>query len=113
MVARLRTAELSEFSFYINKSFRFYPDLGHELELRRGLYFDNCHGKCQPIGKHLKNQQCKIENIFFNTQKQLFLLGTVSVLGREEGYPIKYGLSPRKFPRAQPEGTSEGSGHVS
>ena len=37
----------------------------------------------------------------------------VSVLGREEGYPMKYGLSPRKFPRAQPEGTSEGSGHVS
>ena len=31
---------------------------------------------------------------------------TVSVLGREEGYTMKYGLSPRKFPRAQPEGTS-------
>ena len=38
---------------------------------------------------------------------------TVSVLGREEGYTMKYGLSPREFPRAQPEGTPEGSGHVS
>ena len=26
---------------------------------------------------------------------------------------MKYGLSPRKFPRAQPEGTYEGSDHVS
>ena len=37
----------------------------------------------------------------------------VPVLGREEGYTTKYGLIPRKFLRAQPEGTSEGSGHVS
>ena len=29
------------------------------------------------------------------------ILYTVSVLGREEGYTMKYGLSPRKFPRAQ------------
>ena len=38
---------------------------------------------------------------------------TVSVLGREEEYTMKYGLSPRKFPRGQPEGTCKGSGHVS
>ena len=37
---------------------------------------------------------------------------TVSVLGGEEGYTAKYGLSPREFPRAQPEGTPEGSGHI-
>ena len=41
------------------------------------------------------------------------LVDIVSVLGREEGYTMKDGLSPRKFPGAQPEGTSEGSGHVS
>ena len=28
----------------------------------------------------------------------------VSVLGQEEGYTEKYGLSPRDFPRAQPKG---------
>ena len=33
------------------------------------------------------------------------MIENVSVLGQEEGYTMKYGLSPRKFPRAQPEGT--------
>ena len=37
---------------------------------------------------------------------------TVSVLGREEGYTAKYGLNPREFPRVQPEGNPEGSGHI-
>ena len=36
-----------------------------------------------------------------------FLQSIVSVLGREEGYTAKYGLNPREFPRAQPEGTLE------
>ena len=36
----------------------------------------------------------------------------VSVLGREEGYRVKYGLSPRDCPRAQPEGNPEGSGLI-
>ena len=35
---------------------------------------------------------------------------TVSVLGREEGYMVKYGLSPKACPRAQPEANPEGSG---
>ena len=39
-------------------------------------------------------------------------LGNVSVLGGEEGYTAKYGLNPREFPRAQPEGPPEGSGHI-
>ena len=37
----------------------------------------------------------------------------VSVLGRDKGYTVKYGLSPREFPRVQPEGTPEGSGDIS
>ena len=34
------------------------------------------------------------------------------VLGREEGYTVKYGLSPRDCPRAQPVGNPEGSGLI-
>ena len=37
---------------------------------------------------------------------------TVSVLGREEGYTVKYGLSPRDCPRAQPKGNPKGSGLI-
>ena len=36
----------------------------------------------------------------------------VSVLGREEGYTVKYGLSPRECPRLQPKGNPEGSGLI-
>ena len=42
----------------------------------------------------------------------LSIANIVSVLGREEGYTANYGLSPREFLRAQPEGTPEGSGHI-
>ena len=37
---------------------------------------------------------------------------SVSVLGREEGYMVKYGLSPRNCPRAQPKGNPKGSGLI-
>ena len=37
---------------------------------------------------------------------------TVSVLGREEGYKIKYGLSQSDFPMAQPEWFPEGAARV-
>ena len=37
----------------------------------------------------------------------------VTVLWREEGYTMKYCLSPRKSPRAQPKQFSEGSGNIS
>ena len=36
----------------------------------------------------------------------------VSVLGREEEYTVKYGLSPRDCPGAQPEGNPKGSGLI-
>ena len=39
-------------------------------------------------------------------------LNTVSVVGREEGYTVKYGLSPRDFPKAQPEENPKGSGNI-
>ena len=32
---------------------------------------------------------------------------TVSVLGREEGYTVKYGLGPIDFPRLQLEGNPD------
>ena len=35
---------------------------------------------------------------------------TVSVLGREEGYTVKYTPCLKEFPRAKPEGTPEGKG---
>ena len=38
----------------------------------------------------------QLGNIF-----QLSRANTISVLGREEGYTVKYGLSPREIPRAQ------------
>ena len=34
---------------------------------------------------------------------------TASVLGREEGYTMKYSMSPREIPRAKPERFPEGS----
>ena len=37
----------------------------------------------------------------------------VSVLWWEEGYTMKYSLSPREIPRAKPEGFPEGSGYIS
>ena len=37
---------------------------------------------------------------------------TVSVLRREEGYMVKYGLSTRDFPLAQTKGNPEGSGLI-
>ena len=37
----------------------------------------------------------------------------VTVLWREEGYTMKYRLSPREIPRAEPEGFPEGSGDIS
>ena len=40
------------------------------------------------------------------------LLNIVSVLGQEEGYIVKYGLNLRDCPRAQPEGSPEGSGLI-
>ena len=36
----------------------------------------------------------------------------VSVLGQEEGYTVKYGLSLRDYPRAQPKGNPKGSGPI-
>ena len=36
----------------------------------------------------------------------------MSVLGLDSGYTVKYGLSPREFPRASPSGTPLGSGHI-
>ena len=38
---------------------------------------------------------------------------TVTVLWREEGFTMKYCLSPREFPRAEPGGFPEGSGNIS
>ena len=38
---------------------------------------------------------------------------TVSVLGQEEGYTVKYSLSAREIPRAEPEGFLKGSGYIS
>ena len=38
---------------------------------------------------------------------------TVSVLWQEEGYTVKYSLSSREIPRAEPEGFPEGSGYIS
>ena len=35
---------------------------------------------------------------------------TVSVLGRDEGYMVKYNLCLKEFPRAKPEGIPEGKG---
>ena len=37
----------------------------------------------------------------------------VSVLWREEGYTMKYSLSPREIPRPKAEGFPEGSGYIS
>ena len=37
----------------------------------------------------------------------------VYVLWREEGYTVKYTLSTREIPRAEPEGFPEGSGYIS
>ena len=53
-------------------------------------------------------QTIQIYNISNKTGYQTVLYN-VSVLGREEGYTMKYGLSPREFPRAQPGGTPEQS----
>ena len=49
----------------------------------------------------------------FDTLLIIHRNGIMSVLGLESGYPMKHGLSPRKFPRASPSGTSLGSGHIS
>ena len=38
-------------------------------------------------------------NMFF---RAVYFKHFVSVLGREEGYTMKYGLSPREFPRELP-----------
>ena len=38
---------------------------------------------------------------------------TVSILWQEEGYTVKYGLSPKEIPRANPKGFPEGSGYIS
>ena len=48
-------------------------------------------------------------SLYYSAEKrkqQLWYL-ELSVLGREEGYTLKYGLSPR----VQPDGNPEGSGH--
>ena len=37
---------------------------------------------------------------------------TVSILGQEDVYTVKYGLSPRNCPKGQPEGNPKGSGHI-
>ena len=41
------------------------------------------------------------------------LLYTVSVIRREEEYTMKYSLSMREIPRAEPKGFLEGSGYIS
>ena len=41
---------------------------------------------------------------------QWSVLCTVSVLGREEGYTVKYTPPPEEVPEAKPEGTPEGGG---
>ena len=48
-----------------------------------------------------------LDNLGPNWTKQ-----TVSVLGREEGYKVKCGLSPKDCPRAQPEGNPKSSGLI-
>ena len=42
-----------------------------------------------------------------------YFVDNVSVLWREEGYTVKYSLSRREIPRAEPEGFPEGSGYIS
>ena len=35
---------------------------------------------------------------------------SLSVLGRDKGYWVKYNLCQKEFPKAKPEGTPEGKG---
>ena len=58
--------------------------------------------------------QATFKNIIFS---DLIFFGTVplcnvTVLGRKEGYMVKYMPSPEGVPRAKPEGTLEGKGYI-
>ena len=48
-----------------------------------------------------------------NSMQKSWVQHTVTVLWREEGYTMKYCLSPKEIPRAEPEGFPEGSGNIS
>ena len=56
-----------------------------------------------------------VDEISTSCRPRACILGlgqTVSVLGREEGYTVKYGLSSRDCPRAQLEADPKGSGLI-
>ena len=56
---------------------------------------------------HKDAEQASSKVVFLRSDSLIIFLDkhiancTVSVLGREEGYTVKYGLSPRAIPRAQ------------
>ena len=72
---------------------------------------------CPPREGHTENQLFQYiptsEDNTENGHKVTLRNDIMSVLGLNSGYTAKYGLSPREFPRVQPEGTPEGSGHIS
>ena len=55
----------------------------------------------EPFGTNYISEFIIKQKIQFNLMRpSLATKQNVSVLGREEGYKIKYGLSPRDYPRA-------------
>ena len=64
------------------------------------------------IGKYTKIEEC-IKLFSILTLDQLTGSNIVTVLWREEGFTMKYCLSPREIPRTDSEGFPKGSGNIS
>ena len=55
----------------------------------------------------------EIIDVYDNTCSSKIFHYIVPVLWREEGYTVKYSLTPREIPMAEPKGFPEGSGYIS
>ena len=78
----------------------------HQCPMHSALaFFTGLFAQCTLNHAHctMHTEPCKLHH-------SNCIMHTVSVLGRKEGYSVKYTLCLKEFPRAKPEGAPEGEG---